>query len=191
MKKIVFIFSAFILSACSSYMPQRYSVSADNVAALKGVGASNINVAPFRLDVADFDNTCRVKHHILLPGDVSFESYIQKAFSDELKVAGVFDDKTPVITLSGVVETLSFSSVPSDSMTMQSMKSALKGSWDIGLRIKSSNGKSSVVSEHYEFTSGLLSDEACRQTADAFFPAVQDLIGKLVSSAKFKSLVTP
>jgi hypothetical protein len=65
------------------------------------------------------------------------------------------------------------------------------GSWDIGLKVNSSNGKSVSVSEHYEFNSGFIADTACKQTAEAYLPAVQNLIGKLVKAPEFKSLVTP
>ncbi|MEW6119585.1 MAG: hypothetical protein AB1593_05820 [Pseudomonadota bacterium] len=112
---------------------------------------------------------------------MSFEAYIQKALADELKVAGKFDEKSPKITLSGVVEQLAFSS----------SRGLTGGSWDIGLRVTSSNGKSTFISEHYEFNSGFIADTACKQTAEAYYPAVQNLIGKLVKSPEFIGLVTP
>ena len=111
---------------------------------------------------------------------MSFEAYIQKALADELKVAEIFDDKMPNITLAGVVERLAFSS----------MRGLTGGSWDIGLKVSSSNGKSLAVSEHYEFNSCFTAGTACRQTAEAYLPAVQNLIGKLVMSPEFKGLVS-
>jgi hypothetical protein len=128
-----------------------------------------------------FDNSCRAVGPISPPDNMSFELYLQKALADELKVAGKFDDKTPKVTLSGVVEQLSFSS----------SRGLTGGSWDIGLRINSSNGKSNFVSEHYEFNSGFIGDTACKQTAEAYLPAVQNIIGKLVKSSEFLALVTP
>jgi hypothetical protein len=110
---------------------------------------------------------------------MSFEGYIQKALADELKVAGMFDDKAPRTTLSGAVEQLAFSS----------SRGLTGGEWDITLRVRSSNGKSVLVSEHYEFESGFVADTACKQTAEAYFPAVQNLIGKLVKAPEFKSLL--
>lgn len=180
MKKLAVVLSALVLSACSTYMPQRYSISADNNVALKAIGVGGINVGSFK-GLPNFDNGCRAAGPIAPPDNMSFEAYIQKALADELKIAGKFDDKTPKITLSGVVEQLSFSS----------SRGLTGGSWDIGLRINSSNSKSSYVSEHYEFNSGFVADTACKQTAEAFFPAVQNLIGKLVKSPEFLALVTP
>lgn len=180
MKKTAVVLSVLALSACSTYMPQRYSISADNNVALKAIGVGSINVGAFK-GPANFDNSCRAAGPLSPPDNMSFEGYIQKALADELKVAGKFDDKTPKVTLSGVVEQLAFSS----------SRGLTGGSWDIGLRISSSNGKSSYVSEHYEFNSGFVADTACKQTAEAYFPAVQNLIGKLVKSPEFLALVTP
>jgi hypothetical protein len=180
MKKIVIALSVLALTACSTYMPQRYSISADNNVALKAIDAGSINVGPFK-GPANFDNSCRAAGPIAPPDNMSFEAYIQKALADELKVAGKFDDKTPKVTLSGTLEKLAFSS----------SRGLTGGSWDVGLRVHSSNGKSTFVSEHYEFNSGFIADTACKQTAEAYYPAVQNLIGKLVKSPDFIGLVAP
>ncbi len=178
MKKMMIVFSVLLLSACSTYTPQRYSISADNNLILKTMSAGNINVGAFQ-GPKSFDNSCRAAGPIAPPDNMSFEAYIQKALADELKVAGKFDDKTPKITLTGVVEQLAFSS----------SRGLTGGSWDIGLRVNSSNGKSMYVAEHYEFNSGFVADTACKQTAEAYFPAVQNLIGKLIKSPEFLTLL--
>ena len=180
MKKLLAAAAALSLSACSTYMPQRYSINADTDVALKTINAGNINVGSFQ-GPPDFDNSCRAAGPIAPPDNMSFEGYIQNALADELKVAGKFDGKSPTVTLNGIVEQLSFSS----------SRGITGGTWDIGLKVISSNGQSTYVSEHYEFKSGFIADTACKQTAEAFLPAVQDLIGKLVKAPEFKSLVTP
>jgi len=180
MKKIITAFSILALSACSTFTPQRYNISADNNMALKAIGVSNINVGTFSGPIS-FDKNCRAVGPISPPDNMSFEAYIQKALADELKVAGLFDEKTPKATLSGVIEQLSFSS----------SRGLTGGEWDISLRINSSTGKSILISEHYEFESGFIADTACKQTAEAYLPAVQNIIGKLIKSPEFKSLVMP
>ncbi len=177
-KAILAIVPAIALTACSTYTPQRYSISADTNVALKSIGVSNVDVGTFK-GPASFDNSCRAAGPIAPPDNMTFEAYIQKALADELKVAGAFDDKAPKVTLTGALEQLTFSS----------SRGLTGGSWDIGLRVISSNGKSTYVSEHYEFNSGFVADTACKQTAEAYFPAVQNLIGKLVKAPEFKSLV--
>lgn len=180
MKKVMIVVTAVALSACSTYMPQRYGISADNNVALKAIDAGNINVGAFK-GPANFDNHCRAAGPISPPDNMSFEAYIQKALADELKVAGKFNEKAPNVTLSGVLEKLAFSS----------QTGLTGGTWDLGLRVHSTNGKSTYVSEHYTFNSGFAADTACKQTAEAYFPAVQNLIGKLVTSPDFKGLVAP
>jgi hypothetical protein len=183
MKKRAFVFMSllvFSLTACSTFMPQRYTISADNNVALKSFGVSSINVGTFK-GPTNFDNMCRGAGPIAPPDGMSFEAYIQKALAAELKVAGIFDDQSPEITLTGVVEQLSFSS----------SRGLTSGSWDIGLRVNSSNGKSTFVSEHYEFNSGFGAETACKQTAEAYLPTVQNIIGNLVKSPTFRGLVTP
>lgn len=181
MKKITTILFVLALSACTN-TPQRYGISADNNMALKASGGGNINVGSFT-KTADFSNNCRGLYgQLSLPDNMSFEGYIQKALIDELKVAGMFDDKEATIILSGVIEKLAFS-------TLTSLTGG--GSWDIGLRVNSSNGKSTYVSEHYEFDSSVQVWAACAQAANAYLPAVQNILGKLIKSPDYKSLVTP
>jgi len=180
MKKSLLVLSVLALSACSTFTPQRYNISADNNVALKAIGVGNINVGSFA-GPSSFNPACRGAGPIAPPDSMTFEAYIQKALADELKVAGMFDDKAPKTTLSGIVEQLGFSS----------SRGLTGGEWNIHLRVNSSNGKSMFVSEHYEFESGFIADTACKQTAEAYLPAVQNLIGKLVKSPEFRSLLVP
>jgi hypothetical protein len=178
MKKVALMISVLALSACSTFTPQRYSISADNNVALKAIGVGNINVGTFTGPSA-FDKACRGAGPIAPPDNMSFEAYIQKALADELKVAGLFDDKTSKTILSGTLEQLNFSS----------SRGLTGGEWNITLRLNSSNGKSVVASEHYEFESGFVADTACKQTAEAYLPAVQNVIGKLIKDPEFRSLL--
>jgi hypothetical protein len=172
--------TALFLIACTN-VPQRYGISSDNNMALKLSGGSNIGVGFFK-NTADFSNNCRGLYGtISLSDNMSFHGYIQKGLIEELKVAGLFNDKEPGIVLSGTIDKLAFS-------TLTSLTGG--GYWDIGLRVNSSNGKSTYVSEHYEFDTSIQVWAACSQTANAYTPAVQNLLGKLFKSQDFKSLVT-
>jgi hypothetical protein len=122
---------------------------------------------------AAVDASCRAAGPIQLPGDITFEAYIQKAFTDELKLAGRYDAQSPV-TLTGKISELSFSSTG--------------GSWNIALKLDSSNGKTLSASEHYEFHTSYSAASACHNVADAFQPAVQALIGKVVAAPDFRLL---
>jgi hypothetical protein len=166
------------LGACSTYTTPRYAINADTNFALKSLGATGLSVGAFTGPGA-FDNACRAGGPLVAPDGMSHTAYIKKALEDEMKVASVYAGDSPRITLSGVVNKLAFSS----------MRGLTGGSWDIDLTLNSSNGKSMSVVEHYEFELSIVGDMACKQTGEAYFPAVQNLIGKAVRSSDFKALV--
>lgn len=172
------ILVALTLSGCQSYSPQRYTAMPDNTPVLKALPVGAIKVAPFILSAA-YTAMCRGAGDITPPINMTIQSYLQTALADELKVAGLYEDKNPKVVLSGNIETLSFSST----------KSLTNGEWNIGLKLASSNGKSMYVSEIYQFESAFGGGTACRRTAEAFLPAVQSLISKIVRSADFRSLL--
>ena len=110
---------------------------------------------------------------------MSHTAYLKKALEDELKVAGAHAATSPKTILTGNVTRLEFSS----------SRGLTGGSWDADLTLISSNGKSMNASEHYEFESGFVADTACKQTAEAYMPMAQNLIGKIVRSPEFKGLL--
>jgi hypothetical protein len=177
MLRLLVVSLVLLLSACDTYMPQRYSTSADNTVLLRAMGPANAKVGSFS-DPADFDRNCRAAGPLAPPDGMTFGGYIQKALTDELKVAGLYDDRSTA-TLTGELTRLEFSS----------SKGLTGGSWDIDLTVKSSNGKSVSASEHYEFNSGFVAITACKQTAEAYLPAVQNLINKLVKDPGFRDLL--
>jgi hypothetical protein len=164
-----------------TYVPPNYSVDADNTMALKKLGVGNINAGLFT-KTAEFDNNCGITAGVVgMPDNLSFEGYIQKGLVDELKLAGMFDDATPKITLTGVVEQLSFFS----------RRNIYTSTWNIGVRLNSSNGKSVHVTVQYNFDAGAFSAADCQKIADNYMLAVQKILGKLIASPEFQSLVTP
>ncbi|MEJ6472886.1 hypothetical protein [Pseudoalteromonas piscicida] len=162
-------------SGCSTYSVNRYSVSVDNISSIKNIANSEINVGDFNtVGKSKTSIMCRGVGPIKTPDGNSFESFIRKAFVDELKMAEVFDTNAPV-TLTGTLDSIDFSSAT--------------GSWDIAMTINSSNGEFLSVSESYSFTSSFYGETACNQTAQALMPAVQNLIGKIVQNENFSKLV--
>ena len=176
--RVVAILALIALSGCSTFVTPRYSISADTNVALKSLNASNIAVGTF-VGPSNFDNSCRAAGPLAPPDNMSHTEYVKKALEDELKVAGAFAQGQPRVTLSGNIMKLEFSS----------SRGLTGGSWAIDLTLTSSNGQSMTTSEYYEFQSGFIADTACKQTAEAYMPAVQNLIGKVVRSPQFKSLV--
>ena len=166
------------LAGCETPVTARYSILADNNVAIKALGVGAISVGSFT-GPPTFDANCRALGALQISDNLTHTQYIQKAFEDELKVAGAFAQASPRITLTGHIPRLEFSS----------SRALTGGSWTIDLVLTSSNGNRMTVAEYYEFQSGFIATEACRQTAEAYSRAVQNLIGKTVRSPEFANLV--
>lgn len=74
-------------------------------------------------------------------------------------------------------------------LEFSSSKGITGGYWQIDLTLDSSNGRKLDVREYYEFNSGFVANDACRNTAEAYSRAVQNLVGKAVKSPSFAELV--
>jgi hypothetical protein len=173
-KRVILIAAILLsLSGCDSFTAASYGISADNDVALKNFGAQPVIIGAFTA-AKDFDTSCRLVGPIELPAGLTFVTYIQKAVSDEFKVAGLYNASAPV-SLTGSVDDLAFSSV--------------SGGWDITLTVRSSNGRAVTVAEHYDFHTSYTAEAACHNVADGFQPAVQALIGKLFAAPEFRSLI--
>jgi hypothetical protein len=170
--------TTLVLSACETPTTQRYAISADNDQAIKATGVTGIGVETF-VAPKEFSANCRALGPMKVADDLTHTQYIQKAFEDELKIGGAYAANAPRVTLGGNVNRLEFSS----------SKGLTDGYWLIDLSLHSTNGKTLDVSENYGFHSGFIATEACRNTAEAYSRAVQDLVGKAVKSPGFAGLL--
>ena len=176
---VTMILAVFFLFGCSTYLSPRYAIEPDNTMALRNLNAGDIGVAAFT-GPDEFSSSCRGGGPISPPDGITFAEYIREALADELKVAGLYNKQSPKVTLSGKIDTLDFST----------NKGVTGGEWNISITLTSSNGKSMVSSEHYEFKAGFVGETACKQTAEAFMYAVQNLMAKVITSDEFKGLLT-
>jgi hypothetical protein len=166
---------AIPLGGCSTYAVSRYAVSVENVTAMRKIGGHPINVGEFRAKGDEASSIgCRAVGPIKTPDGEPFSQYVRKAFISELTLAEVYSPSAPV-TITGTVDRVDFSST--------------SGAWEIGLTVTSSNGKSIHTDEEYSFSSSFFGETACNQTAQAFMPGIQDLIGKIVHDPEFRGLV--
>jgi hypothetical protein len=78
---------------------------------------------------------------------------------------------------------------PVERLEFSSTRALTGGSWTIDLVLKSSTGRNLRINEYYEFSSGFLATEACRNAADAFSRAVQNLVGKTFRNPQLSSLI--
>ncbi|RKG82795.1 hypothetical protein [Corallococcus terminator] len=170
------VVAASLLSACPTYTVTRYSVSVDNVEALRTLQQKYPRGA---LKVSDFlsesgaqrEIICRGVGPVAPPDQKSFEQYLQAALKDELRMAGVYSDKSKV-EISAKFHELDFSSVD--------------GTWNLAALVSASSVQPFQVSHVGSFTSSPIGENACTLTAQAFMPAAQDFVKKLVSSPGFE-----
>jgi hypothetical protein len=162
-------------SACSSYAVTPYGVSVANVAALKQTSGQTVGVKLFTATgVSKTEINCRAVGPVKTPDGQPFEEYIRKAFIDELKVADLYSESSPV-TLGGNLDQIDFSST--------------SGNWVMGVTLKSSNGRSLAVTNTYSYETSFVGEKACALSAQAFGPAVQALVGKIVNDPEFAGLL--
>jgi len=163
------------LSGCMNYPVPRYSVSVDNVVALKARQLTKkISVGNFSSYQPDLKvMVCRGFGPIKTPDGEVFSEYIRKAITDELKMSDAYSPESP-IQISGRLNNLSFTST--------------SGYWDISLTVNSSNGHTITVDDKYKYETDWQGDNACNQTSLALLPAVQRVIGKVLSSDNLTNL---
>lgn len=168
--------TAVFISGCSTYSSSRYSVSTDNVVALRTLGGKMLNIGDFSATKpGQKEIMCRGVGPIKTPDGETFADFVRKAMLDELKMANAYSSSAPTI-ISGNLDAIDFSSN--------------SGTWSLALTVKASSGKSMSVSENYSYTSSFYGETACNQTAQALMPAVQNLVGKVVRSPEFIALVS-
>lgn len=155
--------------------PPRYSVSVDNVQALKKYQDAKLVFSDFEQS-ATYSSNCRLMGPIEPADGLTLPKFVSKAFNDELKMADIYSESGTKI--SGDITNIAFSSITG----------LTNGYWDISIKLNSSNGKSIDVNNKYEFKSGFDAITACNATADALTPAVQDLIKKTVTDPAFSTL---
>nr|VFJ60675.1 MAG: hypothetical protein BECKDK2373C_GA0170839_108316 [Candidatus Kentron sp. DK] len=71
-----------------------------------------------------------------------------------------------------------------------SFNSHFSGYWDIKMTLSSNMyNKEYQVHSHYKFPTSYIAEYACRNVANAFNPAVQDLLNKVVTHPQFSALI--
>ncbi|HZM37393.1 MAG TPA: hypothetical protein VFC18_23240 [Burkholderiales bacterium] len=164
---------ASAMSGCA-YNASPYGASVTNVEAIKTINIKPVAVGKFQAAKPGQSSiTCRAAGSVSV--SPSFEAYIEKAFIDELKLAGVYNPSSSLV-LTGKLEEVDFSSGMTD------------GNWSFTLVITNSRNESLTTKSRFTFSGSFVADKACQETAQAFGPAVQKLIEDVVRDPKFKQL---
>jgi hypothetical protein len=174
---VAFVFSVAV-SGCSTTNSIPYKASTDNIISLqrslqsqgKKVSIGSIASAPG----VDESPMCRLMGPVVVAPGKSLSQYIRDAFQEELFLAQVYDPNASTV-IDCRVEALTFSSVA-------------PANWDITMSIKSSTSAGYTVSVKYPFNTSWDAYSACKNVADAFGPAVQELLKRVVTHPQFSSL---
>jgi hypothetical protein len=161
------------VSGCSSYGTGPYEPKA--FAAI-GSGGRGVNVGSFTAATpGQTEVQCRAFGRIRVLQDGGFEDFIRQALILELEKAGVLSNTGHTIT--GYLRRL-------DVATMIPM-----GRWTIELSLTSSNGRTLVHTQTYDYSVGGVGDDPCLATASQFVPAVQSVMRHLFERADFIGLL--
>ena len=167
--------TTLVLSGCA-FNVSPYGASVKNVESIKSTSIKPVAVAKFQsVKPGQASIACRAAGSVTVVP--SFESYIEKALIDELKLAGVYNPNSN-ITLSGKLEEIDFSSGITD------------GKWLFALTVSNSRNENFTVKSTFPFSGSFVADKACQEVAQAFGLAVQKLIEDIVQNPKFKQIAS-
>lgn len=167
---------AMALGGCVSITPATYTVSPEvrqSLARYQGEHALVVSMT----GPANFDPMCRAVGNVRIENDLSVAQFVQKAFNDELRYAGIAGEGGAKLT--GTLNKVDFSS----------SAAVVNGYWDLDLTLKSSNGKSMEVPIHYDFSAGFSGITACSNTSQALAQAAQELVRRTAADPRFPTLL--
>ncbi len=182
MKNIITFFilaiSGIVLTGCETTSSIPYTASTENVLQFQSaLSSSNLKVklGSFTESEAVVDLTCRLMGPIDVSRGKTKAEYIKEAMQTELFMAQVYSVDGDIV-IEGKLDSLDFSSVS-------------PASWKFEFTVSSNKYSGYSVSTNYTFDTSFSAYSACKNVADAFGPAVQDLINSIVTHPKFATLV--
>lgn len=177
--KIAISVTLILLTTACAHTSQRYGLSAENVAMLQQLKQSSdatLQVARFTTFSPGLNSIlCRAAGPVEPPDQRPFEIYIRDALISELKISGIFSEKSDSV-LHGHLEHIDFSS------------NIGAGSWTIRMRFNKANEAPFTVENVYPFSTNFIADIACSQVAQALNAATQDFLKKTFEHPSFKAM---
>jgi len=182
MNRTTFLYAALAfslsLAGCETTNSIPYKASIANVISIqqslqgqgKKVSLGAMSLAPG----VEESPLCRAMGPVIVAPGKTLPQYIKDAFQEELFMAQVYQPSAPSI-IEGRIEALTFSSIS-------------PASWNITLSVKSNVSPGYTVAAKYPFDTSFSAYSACKNVADAFGPAVQDLIRQVVNNPQFSLL---
>lgn len=173
LKLLALLASTTIFTGCA-YNVAPYGAAVQNVETIKTYNLKPVSVGKFQSnEPGKASITCRAAGPVTVAP--SFESYIEKAFIDELKLAGIYDPASALV-LTGRLEQVDFSSGITD------------GNWTFTLTMTNARKEQFKTVSKFSFSGSFVADKACQEVAQAFGPAVQKLVGDVVRDPQFRKV---
>ena len=167
-----------LMAGCSTINSTPYKASTTNVIAVQqSLGTQGKKVSLGNMTLAtgvEESPLCRMLGPVKVSPGKSPPQYIRDAFQEELFMAQVYQPNAASV-IETRLDALSFSSVT-------------PASWSIGLTVSSNASKGYAVSVKYPFDTSFGALQACQNVADAFGPAVQELLKQVVMHPEFSKL---
>jgi hypothetical protein len=167
------------LVGCSTTNSIPYKASTTNVVTLQNLlkpSNSKVSIGEFTVaNGVDQEVNCRLLGPVKVAPGKSPAVFIKEAFQEELFLAQVYNSSSPV-KINGVVEKLVFSSVS-------------PANWEITMRVSSSKYPGYTASVKYNYETSFNAYSACKNVADAFSPAVQELLHQVIINPQFIQLI--
>ena len=168
-----------LLAGCSTTNSIPYKASTNNVITLQNtLKASNTKVTLGTFSMANGvteELMCRLMGPVKVAPGKTMSTFIKEAFQEELFLAQAYDTNAPV-KIEGQIEKMSFSSVS-------------PANWEVSMRVSSNKSPGYTVAVKYNYDTSFDAWSACKNVADAFAPAVQELLRQVVSNPQFTQLV--
>jgi hypothetical protein len=174
----ILIISGIVLTGCETTSSVPYTASTENVLQFQSALLSSnlkVKLGDFIESEAIVDLTCRLMGPIDVSRGKTKAEYIKEAMQTELFLAQVYSVDSDIVIV-GKLDSLDFSSVS-------------PASWKFEFTVSSNKSAGYSVSTNYPFNTSYSAYSACKNVADAFGPAVQDLINTIVTDPKFATLV--
>jgi|AntAceMinimDraft_12_1070368.scaffolds.fasta_scaffold95635_2 hypothetical protein len=168
-----------LLAGCSTTNSIPYKASTSNVITIQNtLKASNtkVTLGTFSLsNGVEEELLCRLMGPVKIAPGKTMSTFIKEAFQEELFLAQAYDTNAPVV-IEGRIERLSFSSIS-------------PANWEIAMRVTSNKSPGYTVAVKYNYDTSFDAWSACKNVANAFAPAVQELLRQVVSNPQFTQLV--
>jgi hypothetical protein len=169
---------------------KNYNVSTENIIKLKEFEGVNVGVDDFTSSAPNnmfymrkngfYCGSLMIPHYVVTPHNENIEEFIQRAFENELKIAGIYDKYSK--SRIGV--------------QIESINQGIKGTLfdhsiflQMTLKVFSTNGHFFKTYITKDYSSSTYFGSVCDDLASSFTPFVQEMINEIITNPQFPNLL--